>query len=99
MRDRPLPSIHFWGMVPNTEAGEKRFEAKTSMAEGLTDGEHDHKVVVIVDKDRNVLRGVTDFYSQHAHFIRSLQATEETDGHVHTFEVLEDRPKHGDTKY
>jgi len=91
--------LNFWGLVPNAQAGEKRLEAKSSMSSGLKSPEHSHKCVLIVDKERNVLRGITDFYGNHAHFINKVGATDETEGHTHSYELLEERQPYGTEQY
>lgn len=89
----------FWGLVPNSPAGERRVEAKTALTSGLQSKEHGHKCVLVIDKDKHVLMGMTDFYSGHTHTVTKLGATNESDGHTHSFELLEERDKFGDTPY
>jgi len=94
-----LAPLNFWGIVPDSRNGEKRLEAKSAMASGIESSEHCHKCVLVVDEEHNVLRGVTDFYENHAHFISKIGATDETEGHTHSYLLLEQTPVHGDTPY
>lgn len=76
-----------WHWQPKTELGEKRIEAITSQVAGVKAPSHKHEVILIVDKNRNVIRGKTNMVNGHEHTVSYLGMTGEADGHTHTFDV------------
>ena len=71
----------------NAVEGERRIESITSLDAGPNGAQHTHRVVVIVDRDMNVLRGKTDEVDGHVHDVITVGVVDEADGHTHKFEV------------
>jgi hypothetical protein len=78
-------SNRIYEMVADEKSGEKRIDSLTSQDAGLDDKLHSHRVVVIVDRDMNVISGSTDFVLNHSHPITLLGVVDEADGHTHVF--------------
>jgi hypothetical protein len=82
--DQPLIQT----MVPDTAAGQKRFDSVTSMDAGPDMADHFHKLIVVVDRDMQVVRGETDEVLDHVHPITVVGAVDEASGHTHKFNVF-----------
>lgn len=76
-----------WHWQARTELGEKRVEAVTDLVAGVQAPQHRHRVVVIRDKNGNVVRGKAEMVNGHSHTISFMGMTDEADGHTHTFEI------------
>lgn len=74
-----------WHWQARSEYGEKRVEAITSQVAGVKSPSHKHRVICILDKDGNVVRGQTDMVNGHMHTIKVPGVTEDADGHTHHF--------------
>jgi len=84
------PPMDFWNLMPVQRDGEKRLELKTAMAAGNESADHAHKAVIILDPEKEVKAGLTDFETGHVHTIKRMGRTEEADGHSHSFRMIED---------
>jgi hypothetical protein len=74
-----------WHWQSRPEFGEKRFEAITTQEEGVKAPSHKHRLVVIADKNGQVIRGKTDMVNGHDHVIAVMGTTDEADGHTHSW--------------
>lgn len=74
-----------WHWQSRPEFGEKRFEAITTQEEGIRSPSHKHRLVVIADKNGQVIRGKTDMVNGHDHNINVMGTTAEADGHTHSW--------------
>jgi len=75
------------GWVADSEVGQKKLEAISSTNSGLDGVSHSHRVIVIVDKNMEVLKGTTDEVDGHIHPITMVGVLDEVEGHTHTFSV------------
>lgn len=69
-----------------TEFGERRVEATTSQEDGVQSPPHKHRVVAIVDRTGQVIRGKAEMANGHEHRVEVLGMCDEADGHTHTFD-------------
>lgn len=87
VKSLPADESSAWHWQARTELGEKRVEAVTDLVAGVQAPQHRHRVIVIRDKNGNVVRGKAESVNGHSHTISFMGMTDEADGHTHTFEI------------